>query len=95
MLRMVLVALALAGCAEEAVSVSSSNNPNVPVSLLFEHDGCRVYRFKDAGRFHYYVTCAGRAERTQSEWFEYCGKKCSRTVRDEIPTSEGGAHDAR
>lgn len=83
-----VLGLLAAACAEEPVSVSSSNNPNVPVALLFEHDGCRVYRFKDAGRLHYYATCDGKAERTQGEWTEYCGKNCWHTVREEVPTRD-------
>jgi len=30
---------------------------NYRVELLFEHDGCKVYRFQD-GTTHYYAKCA-------------------------------------
>ena len=59
-LVLILALLALAGCGgEPPIATKATNNPNVPVSLLFEHEGCSVYRFRDDGRHHYFVTCAG------------------------------------
>lgn len=58
--RMTLVALMLVGllgCAQEPLQERPSNNPNVPVSLLFEHDGCKVYRFYDASHYRYFAKC--------------------------------------
>lgn len=46
-----------AGCANDPMKVESSNNPQVAVSLLFEHDGCKVYRFRDSGHWIYYSKC--------------------------------------
>ena len=38
----------LVGCEADPVSrVQSSNNKNITVDSLFEHEGCRVYRFDD------------------------------------------------
>ena len=64
--RLLLIALPmLAACcltscfAERSVSVSRAlNNPDYTVSYLFEHDGCRVYRFYDArsGSYVYFTT---------------------------------------
>lgn len=51
-----IAALALVGCVETPVSTNKTNNQSVPVSLLFEHEGCKVFRFQDGGRYHYYVT---------------------------------------
>jgi hypothetical protein len=35
------------------------NNQNYVVDFLFEHDGCRVYRFYDRGNYVYFTNCNG------------------------------------
>lgn len=35
------------------------NNRTYRVEYLFEHDGCRVYRFRDAGHYVYFTNCGG------------------------------------
>ncbi len=35
---------------------SSENNKTYTISYLFEHDGCRVYRFYDCGNYVYFTT---------------------------------------
>lgn len=45
--------------AERSVSVSrAQNNPDYTIDYLFEHDGCRVYRFYDlwSGSYVYFTT---------------------------------------
>lgn len=37
----------------------SDNNEEYKVDYLFEHDGCRVYRFKDKGNYVYFTNCNG------------------------------------
>lgn len=82
MKRLFLLSLLfLSACGEEAVSTSSTNNPKVPVQLLFENDGCKVYRFKDGIRHHYYSDCRGQTMSSYS-----CGR--NNTCDEEIPTSE-------
>lgn len=54
---------ALVGCGTDAVSVSTTNNPEVNAEHLFSMDGCKVYRFKDYGSAHYFVKC-GEDEET-------------------------------
>lgn len=57
-----LVPLLLSACiAPSAISVSNAqNNADYTVSYLFEHDGCRVYRFYDAWSHSYvYFTTQG------------------------------------
>lgn len=53
---LLLVMNGLTSCfSSKALSISESdNNPSYVVSYLFEHDGCRVYRFYDR-RSHSYV----------------------------------------
>lgn len=79
---LVIAALAyaclLVACAKAPINTSETDNPEIKVSLLFEHDGCRVYRFVDE-RAHYFVRCSGvGVSTTMSPYF--CGKGC---VRDE------------
>lgn len=63
--------LLVTSCAVDPVSTEYSDNPKVQVSLLFTHEGCKVYRFYDSGRHHYYTDC-GETMSTQS-----CGKSCT------------------
>lgn len=35
------------------------NNPTYEVVYLFEHDGCKVYRFYDMGNYVYFTNCRG------------------------------------
>ena len=37
------------------------NNKTYEVEYLFEHEGCRVYRFEDKGRDVYFTNCRGEA----------------------------------
>ena len=37
----------------------SSNNKDYNISYLFEHDGCKVYRFIDGSNCVYFTSCQG------------------------------------
>lgn len=37
------------------------NNPTYTVQYLFEHDGCKVYRFYDRGNYVYFTNCRGES----------------------------------
>jgi hypothetical protein len=37
----------------------ADNNKTYDVQYLFEHDGCKVYRFQDNGHFIYFTNCKG------------------------------------
>lgn len=44
-------------CASIPLQVGESeNNSTYTVSYLFEHDGCKVYRFYDRGNYVYFTT---------------------------------------
>ena len=44
-------------CASIPLKVGESeNNSTYTVSYLFEHDGCKVYRFYDKGNYVYFTT---------------------------------------
>ncbi len=56
--------LAFCACAQRSVPISSNiseNNRTYKVDYLFEHDGCKVYRFADNGYYVYYTNCNGMA----------------------------------
>ena len=44
----------------------SQNNSTYEVSYLFEHDGCKVYRFYDRGNYVYFTT-RGEVTSVQSD----------------------------
>jgi hypothetical protein len=67
-----LLALPCIGCVTEPLATVQTNNQQMQVDLLFEHDGCRIYRFRDIG-FHYYAQCEG-AGRAASLLPDKCGK---------------------
>jgi hypothetical protein len=37
----------------------ADNNKTYSVEYLFEHDGCKVYRFMDNGNYVYFTNCKG------------------------------------
>lgn len=54
------IALALAGCGGKAAPVKVENTLDTfEVGKLFDVEGCTVYRFRDAGRYHYFASCPG------------------------------------
>lgn len=73
----------LAGCEKEAVGVAQTTNSEILLELLFENDGCKVYRFTDAGQSHYYANCA--ASTTVMETVRL--GRSNRVVQNEIKTS--------
>lgn len=56
-LILVVIVLALAGCAKEgsSVSVFQVGKDDFSVTFLFERDGVQVYRFIDAGEYRYFT----------------------------------------
>ena len=38
----------------------SENNKTYRVQYLFQHDGCKVYRFYDEGHYVYFTNCNGQ-----------------------------------
>jgi hypothetical protein len=62
-MKKVLIGLTLGlilftSCKREPTEVVKTNNTNFNVELLFEVDGCKVYRFWDGG-YKYFTTCNG------------------------------------
>jgi hypothetical protein len=79
---LVLVALVLSSCAKAGVSVQGVAVPSgadFEMSFLFEVDGCKVYRFRDAGHWRYFSTGNGRfqgqmqirsSRKTRTSWID-------------------------
>ncbi len=45
---------------EQPLSVNrADNNRTYTVEYLFEHDGCKLYRFRDNGNYVYFSNCNG------------------------------------
>lgn len=40
-------------------NVKAQNNATYKVEYLFEHDGCKIYRFMDNGNYVYFTNCGG------------------------------------
>jgi hypothetical protein len=76
-----LVLCALVGCSKAPLGQPvPTDNPELRLGLMFTHDGCRVYRFTDGGRNHYFTDCRGSVSTTQS-----CGKNCRYEESVETP----------
>lgn len=79
-MRCLLLSLFLMGCAKDPITTNKTDNEDVEVSLLFTHDSCKVYRFYDGGRFHYFTNCNS----TITSHSESCGKSCIRQYSEEV-----------
>lgn len=82
---MISAGVMLASCAQAPNSTTQTTNSLVPVDRLFNIDGCTVYRFDDAGHYHYFTKCAN-SQHVETSSDEYCGKGCTR--QDNITTSK-------
>lgn len=57
-LTLLFAIVLIAGCHKDAQETHSTTNSDIEVELLFEKDGCKVYRFYD-GRSIYWCNCEG------------------------------------
>jgi len=66
MRKIILVVLTLGtlftGCMNDAKEVEKVDNSDFTLELLFEKDGCKIYRFYDGGTFVYWTDCRGKVE---------------------------------
>lgn len=44
-----------------------ANNLSYRVDYLFEHDGCKVYRFYDMGHYVYFTNCRGEVTNIKND----------------------------
>lgn len=76
--------LVLAACTADPQALAPGSNTEVRVYLLTEADGCKIYRFSDSGRYHYFTRCTP-GEQVSTLSTSSCGKNCVRS--NEITTS--------
>lgn len=50
----------LSACENKPIEESKAGN--FTIELLFEKNGCKVYRFQDGARFIYWSDCTGKME---------------------------------
>lgn len=80
-----LAAVFLSSCAGDAGDAKESiQDGDFKIDFLFEKDGCKVYRFKDSGRYIYWSNCSGNM---QSNYYQSTGKS-GYTVRMESFTND-------
>jgi hypothetical protein len=84
LLLIVIVLICVFGCVKDPVSTDSTNNSEIDVSLLFEKDGIKVYRFIDNGRFVYYTDARGK-----TSWDTVQGKTTVRTSVETVGENNG------
>lgn len=62
-LPLLLLLLSFMSCTvqQPITSEPSHNNQDYKVDYLFEHDGCKVYRFRDGSYYVYFTNCNGEA----------------------------------
>jgi hypothetical protein len=58
-----LLIISLSSCIlqQPVASQTAVNNQDYKVDYLFEHEGCKVYRFADRGYVVYFTNCNGNA----------------------------------
>lgn len=58
---LVIVSINLLSCMiQEPISVvAPQNNKTYEIEYLFEHDGCKMYRFRDGDYYVYFTNCKG------------------------------------
>ena len=70
LLTLLLVYSTLMGCRAAQIPISkqnAKNNMTYKVEYLFEHDGCKVYRFYDNGNYVYFTSCKGETTSVLSD----------------------------
>ncbi len=79
--------LLLYACEKKALRVVPTDNSDIELKLLFEIDGCRIYRFQDEGSSRY-VTVCGSHQTASTQWNEShpCGKGCVHIEHFDVPT---------
>lgn len=62
-----MLIVGLSSCASPIYSRPAENNQGYTVDYLFEHDGCKVYRFRDGNSWVYFTNCTGNVTSITSD----------------------------
>lgn len=71
---LIFLVLFIYGCSVDPELTEKTSNNNIKLDLLFEKDGCKIYRFKDAGHYIYWTNCGGNISRGNISWTQSSGK---------------------
>lgn len=80
-----VLSFTLIACSAEPQSTTKTANPEISVDFMFEHEGCRVFRFYDGGRSNYFVKCDNGKHQTIVARVQSYGKTTT-THSEIIPT---------
>lgn len=61
-LILLLILFSLVSCVQRVSPESTQQVGNFTNEFLFEIDGCKMYRFKDGGRYIYWSDCRGKIQ---------------------------------
>lgn len=56
-LLLTMILLTLVACTKDPLTTEKADNAEFEISLLFNHEGCKMFRFFDAGEPHYFTKC--------------------------------------
>lgn len=60
LLSLMLVLIIMASCESRIPAKENIKNGEYTIEFLFEHDGCKMYRFDDGVRYVYWSDCRGK-----------------------------------
>lgn len=80
---LLITLLFIFGCAGHAKE--SVQDGDFKIELLFEKDGCKMYRFKDGGNYIYWSDCSGK---TSYEHTVLIGKTIYTVSKQSITTNK-------
>ncbi len=66
-LLLLIIGVCFLSCGTVVETVQPHNNKTYRVDYLFEHDGCKVYRFLDHGNYVYFTNCNGDVTSIESD----------------------------
>lgn len=78
----ILTAILFTGCLNEGQERQKTSNQEIEVTLLFEKDGCKVYRFVDGGKSVYWTDCRGKVEYASKKGYK--GGSVTRTQNETV-----------
>jgi hypothetical protein len=62
LLLLLLGVIIFTSCKNDSIKTEVTDFNGVKIALLFEKDGCKMYRFKDGLEFIYWSDCRGKVE---------------------------------
>lgn len=83
MKKIILLAVLFVGCKQYKPPVIIMKG-DTELEFLFEHDGCKMYKFYDGGRSVYWSDCSGK---TQSDYSTHNGKITTTHHEETITTN--------